>query len=462
LYPAACESLVDRVLSNVHVRELFLLDPEIVFLNHGSFGACPRPVFAEYQRLQLELEREPVEFLGLKRRFPELIGAARERLAAYVGASGSDLVLVPNAKTAVNTVARSLDLQPGDEIVATTHEYGGNDLLWRYTCERRGARYVEVNTTPASAVDQLLGAVTPRTRALFFSHISPPTALRFPAEELCAQAREAGVLSIVDGAHAPGQIGLDLASLGADFYAGNCHKWRAHMGHTARTVKTAPMPLIDQLGAGSGTHAPGSRDGRGERDQRYDKRLDHPKQPERAGVGVPPARAELRLHGVSAHVEVEELAPLVMPWEVAEQRMMALREGQRNPFHLPGLKLLDLADRALLGRLGLALGREVARKLPGLDHNELVGELACVANDERDLARVGLGGRHGKDVPLDHRKLDRRRRLGGKGGGWNKHYHCGQHRRGRHSEFDPHWMLPLSPVGESLLAAHHSGHQGKP
>ena len=114
------------------VRELFLLDPDVVFLNHGSFGACPRPVFEEYQRLQLELEREPVEFLGLKRRFPELIGAARERLAAYVGAAAADLVLVPNATTAVNAVARSLDLQPGDEIVATTHEYGGNDLLWRY------------------------------------------------------------------------------------------------------------------------------------------------------------------------------------------------------------------------------------------------------------------------------------------------------------------------------------------
>src|SRR5512132_43019 len=113
LYPAACESPVDRVLSNVHVRELFLLDPEIVFLNHGSFGACPRPVFAEYQRFQLELERRPVEFLGLKRRFPELIGTARERLAAYVGASASDLVLVSNATTAVNAVARSLNLQPG-------------------------------------------------------------------------------------------------------------------------------------------------------------------------------------------------------------------------------------------------------------------------------------------------------------------------------------------------------------
>src|SRR5215208_1377058 len=171
-------------------RGLFLLDPDVVFLNHGSFGACPRPVFEEYQRFQLELEREPVEFLSLKRRFPELIGNVRERLAAYVGASASDLVLVPNATTAVNAVARSLDLQPGDEVVSTTHEYGGNDLLWRYTCESRGARYVEIETTPARAVDELLGAVTPRTRALFVSHISSPTALRFPVEELCARARE--------------------------------------------------------------------------------------------------------------------------------------------------------------------------------------------------------------------------------------------------------------------------------
>jgi isopenicillin-N epimerase len=230
------------------VRDLFLLDPDVVFLNHGSFGACPRTVFAEYQRLQLELEREPVEFLGLKRRFPELIGHARERLGAYVGASASDLVLVPNATTAVNAVARSLDLQPGDEIVATTHEYGGNDLLWRYTCERRGARYVEIDTTPAAAVGDLLGAVTPRTRALFVSHISSPTALRFPVEALCAQARDAGVLSIVDGAHAPGQIGLDLASLGADFYAGNCHKWLcAPKGAGFLHVRSEVQPLLEPL-----------------------------------------------------------------------------------------------------------------------------------------------------------------------------------------------------------------------
>ena len=230
------------------MRELFLLDPDVVFLNHGSYGACPRPVFEEYQRLQRALEREPVEFLSLKRGFPELIGAARERLAAYVGVSASDVILVPNATTAVNAVARSLDLQPGDEIVATTHEYGGNDLLWRYTCERRDARYVEVDTTPAAAVDDLLGAFTPRTRALFVSHISSPTALRFPVEELCARARDAGVLSIVDGAHAPGQIALELAGLGADFYAGNCHKWLcAPKGAGFLHVRREMQPLLEPL-----------------------------------------------------------------------------------------------------------------------------------------------------------------------------------------------------------------------
>lgn len=228
------------------MRDLFLLDPDVVFLNHGSFGACPRPVFDEYQRLQRELEREPVEFLGLKRRFPELIAAARNRIAAYVRADASDVVLVPNATAAVNAVARSLDLEPGDEVVGTTHEYGGNDLLWRYVAERRGARYLEVDTTPARAADDLLGAFTPRTRALFVSHISSPTALRFPVEELCARARDTGVLTIVDGAHAPGQIALDVTAVGADFYAGNCHKWLCSpKGAGFLHVRREAQPLLE-------------------------------------------------------------------------------------------------------------------------------------------------------------------------------------------------------------------------
>lgn len=199
------------------MKDLFLLDPEVVFLNHGSFGACPRPVFEAYQRYQLELERQPVEFLG--RRFPGLIDGARERLAAYVRADPDGLVFVPNATAGVNVVARSLRLRPGDEVLASDREYGAVDIVWRFVCERTGARYVR---TPP---EELWDAVTGRTRVIAVSHVSSWTAEILPVEEICRRAREAGILTLVDGAHAPGQIPLDLDALGADAYAGNCHKW---------------------------------------------------------------------------------------------------------------------------------------------------------------------------------------------------------------------------------------------
>lgn len=191
----------------------FLLDPEMTFLNHGSFGACPAEVFEEYRRFQLELERQPVEFLG--RRFDGLLGEARAALAAYVGARADDLVFVPNATAGLNAVIRSLSLEPEDEVLTTAHEYGGLVKTWEFL----GATLVRVEP------GELAAAIGPRTRAVFLSHISSPTALVLPVEEACAAARAAGVLSIVDGAHAPGHVPLDLVSLGADVYAGNCHKW---------------------------------------------------------------------------------------------------------------------------------------------------------------------------------------------------------------------------------------------
>jgi isopenicillin-N epimerase len=209
------------------MREHFLLDPEVVFLNHGSFGACPKPVFAELQRWQLAMERNPVEFLG--RRSALLLQAARQKLAAYLGAEVDDLVFVPNATTGVNTVAQSLALQPGDEVLSTDHEYGACDATWRHVCARTGAIYRRVPIPlPFEAehfVARLMAAVTPRTRLIFFSHITSTTALIFPVAALCAAARERGTATLVDGAHAPGQIGLNLAEVGADFYTGNCHKW---------------------------------------------------------------------------------------------------------------------------------------------------------------------------------------------------------------------------------------------
>jgi isopenicillin-N epimerase len=209
------------------LRALFLLDPDLVFLNHGSFGACPQPVFEQYQHWQRELERNPVAFLG--RRSAALLRAARERLAACVGADADDLVFVPNATTGVNIVARSLALQPGDEILTTDQEYGACDATFRVVCEATGAvlRRVPVPLPfdAAAFVPRLMAAVTPRTRLIFTSHIVSTTALIFPVSALCAAARAAGVPTLIDGAHAPGQIELDLAAIGADHYTGNGHKW---------------------------------------------------------------------------------------------------------------------------------------------------------------------------------------------------------------------------------------------
>ncbi|MBK9711385.1 MAG: aminotransferase class V-fold PLP-dependent enzyme [Kouleothrix sp.] len=200
----------------------------MAFLNHGSFGACPRPVFAAYQGWQRALEQQPVEFLG--RRLTALLAGARERLAAYLGAQADSLVYLPNATYGVNIVARSLALGPGDEVLATDHEYGAADRTWRFVCERSGARYVNQPIalplgSAESFVEQLWAGVTERTRVIFLSHITSPTALIFPVAEVCRRARAAGILTLVDGAHAPGQIDLALDALGADFYTGNCHKW---------------------------------------------------------------------------------------------------------------------------------------------------------------------------------------------------------------------------------------------
>ncbi len=191
----------------------YLLDRGVIHLNHGSYGACPVPVFERYQALQLELERNPVEFLG--RRFDSLVGEARAALAAFVGARAEDLVFVPNATAGLNAVIRSLRLGPEDEVLTTRHEYGAVMRTWEFV----GARLVFAEPS------QVADAIGPRTKVVSVSHITSPTALVLPVEEICAAARAAGVLSVVDGAHAPGHVPLDLDELGADVYAGNCHKW---------------------------------------------------------------------------------------------------------------------------------------------------------------------------------------------------------------------------------------------
>lgn len=210
------------------LAEQFLLRRDITFLNHGSFGACPRPVFAVYQEWQRTLEAQPVEFLG--RRVRGLLAEARAAFAAFIGAPPDELVFVPNVTYAINIVARALALQPGDEVLGTDHEYGAVERTWQFVCEQRGARYIAQPVPlplarPEDVVERIWAGVTEHTRVIAISHITSPTALIFPVAEVCRRARAAGILTVIDGAHAPGQIDLDLAAIGADFYGGNCHKW---------------------------------------------------------------------------------------------------------------------------------------------------------------------------------------------------------------------------------------------
>jgi isopenicillin-N epimerase len=241
------------------LRELFILDPAVIYLNHGSFGACPRPVFQAYQEWQLQLERNPMDFLD--RRASELMAEARAVLAKYVGCGPDDLVYFPNPTTAINMIARSLKLGTGDEILTTDHEYGAVDRTWRFICNRRGARYVR-RAVPLpipedeSFVEYFWSGVNDHTRVIFISHITSPTAIKFPVKEICARAREAGILTIVDGAHAPGQIPLRLAELAADLYTGACHKWLcapkgASFLYARPEVKNTLEPLVVSWGWGA-------------------------------------------------------------------------------------------------------------------------------------------------------------------------------------------------------------------
>lgn len=205
-----------------------MLDPSVTFLNHGSFGATPKPVFEEYQRWQREMEKQPVEFLG--RRITGLMAESRAALGDYLGTHADNLVYTQNVTISLNIVARSLELGPGDEVLTTDHEYGAIDRTWRFLSGEQGFRYVNRHvelplTSTGKFVEDFWNGVTKNTRVICLSHITSPTAIIFPVEEIIRRAREAGILTVIDGAHVPGQLPLHLDSLGADFYGGNLHKW---------------------------------------------------------------------------------------------------------------------------------------------------------------------------------------------------------------------------------------------
>ncbi len=210
------------------MRDAWTLDPNILFLNHGSFGACPRVVLDEQNRLRSRLEAEPVRFMV--RDLPDLHRRAREALGAFIGADAEELALLPNATTAVNAVVRSLVLKPGDEILVTDHEYNACRNVADFVAQRRGAvvRTVSIPyplASPDEALAPLVGALTDRTRLVMLDHITSSTALLFPVEGLAKILEERGIDFLIDGAHAPGQIPLDLRGLPGVFYTGNAHKW---------------------------------------------------------------------------------------------------------------------------------------------------------------------------------------------------------------------------------------------
>lgn len=210
------------------IRAYWGLDPSVEFLNHGSFGACPKPVLAVQSEYRARLEAEPVRFLV--REVPPLLDAARAALGVFLGADFESLAWIQNATTGVNIVLRSLRFSPGDEILVSDQEYNACRNIVDYVAETSGARAVVVKIpfpldSPDQVFDAVMAALTPRTRFVLIDHITSQTGLVFPIERIVRAVRERGIDVMVDGAHAPGMVPLRIDELGAPFYTGNCHKW---------------------------------------------------------------------------------------------------------------------------------------------------------------------------------------------------------------------------------------------
>ncbi|HEV2696163.1 MAG TPA: aminotransferase class V-fold PLP-dependent enzyme [Verrucomicrobiae bacterium] len=206
----------------------WLLDPEIIFLNHGSFGACPRHVLDVQNDWRLRIERQPLQFFV--RELEGHLDHTRAHLAQFIGAAADDIVFIPNATTGLNAVLRSLSFNPGDELLVTDQEYNASRNALNFVAERSGAKIVvaKIPFPFRSAEDLLtpiLAGITPRTKLALLDHVTSQTGIILPIAQLVAELNRRGVDILVDAAHAPGMVPLDLNRLGATYYAGNCHKW---------------------------------------------------------------------------------------------------------------------------------------------------------------------------------------------------------------------------------------------
>lgn len=233
------------------MKELWPLASDVIFLNHGSFGACPSEVLRHQTALRAEMEANPVRFLS--RELDDRLEAARRPLAAFIGADADDLAFVINATSGVNAVLRSLTFSPGDELLTTDHVYNACKNALEFVAGRSGARTVVVKVpfplaSPDEVVDAVMARVTPRTRLALIDHVTSPTALVLPVERLIRALNARGVEVMIDGAHAPGMVPLDLRALGATYYSGNCHKWLcAPKGSAFLWVRREHQPEIHPL-----------------------------------------------------------------------------------------------------------------------------------------------------------------------------------------------------------------------
>jgi isopenicillin-N epimerase len=239
------------------LRSLWPLDPTVAHLNHGSFGACPSPVLATQTAWRDRMERWPVAFLA--RELEGELDRARVALAGFLGADPDGLAFVHNATTGVATVLASLRFSPGDELLTTDHEYNATLNALRATARRDGATVTVVPLPfpvddPGVVIERVLDAVSPRTRLVLLSHVTSPTALVMPVEALVRELDARGIDTLVDGAHAPGMLPLDLDRLGAAYYTGNAHKWLcapkgAAFLHVRADRRAAIHPLVTSHGA---------------------------------------------------------------------------------------------------------------------------------------------------------------------------------------------------------------------
>ena len=227
------------------VRALWALDPEAAFLNHGSFGATPRPVLEEQSRWRSRMEANPVDFLH--RRYPSYVGDAREAVAEFLGADPAGLAFVPNATTGVMTVLRSLSLGPGDRVVVTDHVYAAVEIALRSLGVSLVVVPVDLSCADPEAL--LLASVEPGTRLVVVDAVASATAYVFDAARVVAGCRAAGVPCLVDAAHAPGLLPVDLRALDPDYWAGNLHKWccapkGAAVLYVRSSLREAMRPLV--------------------------------------------------------------------------------------------------------------------------------------------------------------------------------------------------------------------------